>query len=268
MSTVARDIAVARDISVGYHVAGNRSHAVAGGVLVVDRDRPQVSDANVLLHPVARTASTAVDVISTVIRELAHADAPVIQLGATPAAPLEARLAVDGWSVESIVDMLLDGPPTGTPRRVHIRPVVSDADWASLRQLWRIDHLEEAERGRWHAPLRTYTDAVVSAKRAKQPSLRLWLAAVDSQDAAFVTSWAEAQVGGQVEDLFTAPSHRGRGLARALLHHAITDIRARTDGQVMISARVGETPAQLYARLGFRPVLVRRIWTGPGPSGG
>lgn len=220
MSTIDSDVAAARDISVGYHVAGNRSRTVADGVLVVNRDHPQVSDANVLLHPVTRTPSRAVEVVSTVVRELAHTDAPVIQLGATPAAPLEAHLAVDGWSVEPIVDMLLDGPPTGTPRPVGIRPVVSDADWASLRQLWRIDHLEEADRGRRHAVPRTYTDAVVSAKRAKQPSLRLWLAAVDGHDAAFVTSWADPRVGGQVEDLFTAPTYRGRGLARALLHHA------------------------------------------------
>ena len=258
-----------RAISTGYHAAGNVARRALGGVLVVNFDRPEVPDANVLLHPVVPTAAVVAEVMRTVGRALAHVDMPAIHVGAAPADPLEARLAVDGWSVELVVDMLLDGPPAGTPGPVDVRPVRSDADWASLRQLWRMDHVEEAGRGQRRRVERAVTDAVVASKRDKQPTLRVWLASVEGTDAAFITSWGEPGVGGQVEDLFTAPSYRRRGLARALLHHAIADIRARTDGPVMISGRVGDTPAQLYGRTGFRPVLVRRIWVdGPAPRPG
>lgn len=258
----------AEAIKAGYHSSGNTAHDAAGGLLVVNRAYPQVTDANTLLHPVVESTSGVGRLLAVVRRELAHASRPQIQIGARSAAPLEARLAVDDWTVELIVDLLLDAEPVGAPPKADIRMVSRAADWQALRRLWRADHVEEAERRGQPAWPPAVTDAVVASKRSKQPALRIWLARHGGVDSAFVTSWSGVDGGGMVEDLFTAPDHRGRGLARALLHHAIADVRRRASnggatGPVLIGARIDETSKQLYERLGFHPVMVRRIWTAP-----
>jgi GNAT superfamily N-acetyltransferase len=68
---------------------------------------------------------------------------------------------------------------------------------------------------------------------------------------------------GMVEDLFVLREHRGRGIARALVHHAVTDARSRGARTVLIGALVDDTPKDLYRRMGFDPLMVRRCWLSP-----
>jgi GNAT superfamily N-acetyltransferase len=61
-----------------------------------------------------------------------------------------------------------------------------------------------------------------------------------------------------VEDLFTHPDYRHRGLATALIAHCVADARARGAGPVVIGADPHDTPRQMYAALGFRPLFLSR----------
>jgi GNAT superfamily N-acetyltransferase len=63
-----------------------------------------------------------------------------------------------------------------------------------------------------------------------------------------------------VEDLFTLPRYRNRGIARALIHHCVDDARARGAENVLIGARPDDTPKNIYAAMGFEPTCLTRNW--------
>ena len=74
--------------------------------------------------------------------------------------------------------------------------------------------------------------------------VRYWLAHDGNEAAAFLASWPGGNGVGQIEDLFTHPKHRHRGLATALIAHCVADARGRGAGPVVIIADPSETPAQ------------------------
>ena len=132
----------------------------------------------------------------------------------------------------------------------------SDDDWAVVRRLTRLDH-EETARRRLH-PLwdEDVTTQTVATKRAKAPDLRFWLARADGIDCAFLSSWPGANGVGKVEDLFTHPDFRHRGIATALIVYCVRDARARGAGPVLIGALLNDTPMHMYVGMGFRPFCV------------
>ena len=65
---------------------------------------------------------------------------------------------------------------------------------------------------------------------------------------------------GKVEDLFTDPDFRGRGVASALIASAVADARERGAGPVLVGARPDDTPRLMYAAMGFRPLCLTRAY--------
>ena len=63
---------------------------------------------------------------------------------------------------------------------------------------------------------------------------------------------------GMVEDLFTLPDFRKRGIATAIIARAISHVRAQEAEQILIGVLATEPPKRLYAALGFSPVCVTR----------
>ena len=61
-----------------------------------------------------------------------------------------------------------------------------------------------------------------------------------------------------MEELYTQPEFRHRGLATALIHHCVADCRSHGAGSVVIVCAPGDTPKQMYAAMGFQPVAVKR----------
>jgi ribosomal protein S18 acetylase RimI-like enzyme len=57
-----------------------------------------------------------------------------------------------------------------------------------------------------------------------------------------------------IRDLYVAPQHRRRGIARALLRHVIDDARAAGAGRVSLQTEAGNTALALYMTAGFQPV--------------
>ena len=86
------------------------------------------------------------------------------------------------------------------------------------------------------------------------------MAYVDGQPRAYLASWEGLDGVGQVEDLFTHPEFRHRGLATALIHHCVADCRAHGAGPVVIVADTADTPKRMYAAMGFRPVATSRTY--------
>jgi predicted GNAT family acetyltransferase len=73
-----------------------------------------------------------------------------------------------------------------------------------------------------------------------------------------LSSWPGENGVGQVEDLFTHPDYRHRGLATTLIAHGVADARARGAGPVLIIADPSDTPQQMYSAMGFRPLFISR----------
>jgi GNAT superfamily N-acetyltransferase len=177
----------------------------------------------------------------------------------TPPA-FEARLCLDGYEEEATLQLLLEGELQAEARAVEIRRASSDADWEVIRRLTRLDHDEQASlQGR--APYsEELAEAMTRVRRAKQPALRFWLAHQDGADCGFFSSLPGENGVGMVEDLFTHPGFRRRGIATALVAHAVEDARQRGAGPILIGARPDDTPKHLYVRLGFRPLCVTRSY--------
>jgi predicted GNAT family acetyltransferase len=58
----------------------------------------------------------------------------------------------------------------------------------------------------------------------------------------------------QVEDVSTFPAFRGRGLASAVVLHAVGEALAARHDFVFLVADAADWPKELYARLGFEPL--------------
>lgn len=246
----------------GYLALGNQWSESSGACFVTSPDAPRIYDAN---HACRLRAGTP-DAVEAV---LAEAERRFAGLGyrrfhtdpLTPAA-FEARLALEGFESESELELLLQGALRATAPAVRIRRAESDTDWEAIYRLNRLDHTEEEaadERLRGVYP-EEVTRQIVGRRRAKGPALSTWLVEEDGVDCAFLSSWPGANGVGKVEDLFTHPDFRRRGIATALLVHGVADCRRRGALEVLIGARPQDTPKALYAALGFRPFCLVRGW--------
>ncbi len=87
--------------------------------------------------------------------------------------------------------------------------------------------------------------------------LRMYQARVDGEPASVLGAYDN---GDDCEIYFVAtlPEHRGRGLARRLLHRALLEARARGLGVSSLQATKMGYP--VYERLGYRPICALEMW--------
>jgi GNAT superfamily N-acetyltransferase len=184
----------------------------------------------------------------------------------TPGVPpaFEARLVLEGYRSSAAVQMVLEGELRAIPPDVDVRSVAADVDWRAFRSLNQEADDEETSRTGRDDRSAELGDQMFLAMRAKAPEVSFFLARVAGQDCGFFSSWPGENGVGVVEDLFVLPGFRRRGIATALIAHAVADARARGAGEVLIGADATDTPKQMYADLGFRPLLVMRGYWKPG----
>lgn len=244
----------------GYLALGNRCFEAAGARFVRCDEAPEIWDAN---H-VARVRCDGPGAIEALLRRAAEvfADRPYLRFHCDPLTPpaLEAQLALEDFEVSGELLLLLEGPVRGPAARFDIRLAETDGDWERLRELARVLALEEARRLRRAPYPESVSRALVDRRRAKAPAVRTWIARVDGVDSAHLSSWPGTDGVGKVEDLFTLRAFRHRGIATALLHHAVADARERGATAVVIGSDPGDTPKRMYRALGFRPLCVVRAW--------
>ncbi len=258
----------ALDVALANMALGNEQFRAAGATFVRNRAHPLIYDANHI---------TGVEVSSPrdIDRLLARADEKYshtrhrrfcLDFRTHPA--VAARLALEGYVRDDALVMFLEGELRGRlPRPCDIRPAATDEDWAAYGGLRMLDWQEHAARQAM-APAPEVGESLLAVARAKQPPVQNWIAYVDGRAAAYFNSWAGIDGIGQVEDRFTHPEFRHRGLATALIHRCIADCRAKGAGPVVIVSDPADTPKQMYADLGFRPVglvsnYMKRLETPP-----
>ena len=249
------------DTYTAYYALGHevRDHPLCRAIR---RDAaPQIYDANHLQRVRATTADEIDAVFAFLEQSLGdRRHRQVIIDDATPE-PFVARLALADFEPEPTLQLLLDGTLRGrppTPLAIHLAE--TDADWASLARLLRLDHEETCKRRGRPVYDMSVTDQMALCMRGRSPAARHWLAREGERGVAFFASWPGENGIGMVEDLFTHPGRRGHGIARALIHHAVADARERGAEQVLIGADPTDWPKRFYAELGFRPACVTWGW--------
>jgi GNAT superfamily N-acetyltransferase len=100
------------------------------------------------------------------------------------------------------------------------------------------------------------TQGIFADFRRKDGPSRYLLVDLDGEPCAYGAAVLAPGGIGMVEDLFTLPDHRRQGIASGLIDHCVRDVRSRGAGPVFLGAHAPERPKRLYAKLGFRPLLV------------
>jgi GNAT superfamily N-acetyltransferase len=243
----------ALDVDAANLALGHETFNAEGARFVRNREYPRIYDAN---HVRGITASTPAEVDAL----LARAEQEYEGIGhrrfdvdfRTPPA-LIARLALEGYERNDALVMVLDGDLAGSPTPHEVRPVQSAEDWQAYHALRAIDWREYQERTRRPDEPEVGESLSIIA-HLKQPPVQYWFACWEGRPVAYFNSWAGIDGVGQVEDLFTHPDFRHRGLATALIHHCVADARSKGAGPVVIVADPADTPKHMYAAMGFQPV--------------
>lgn len=228
---------------------------------VRERRTPEIYDANFAAFPRAESPAEIDAAIAELEAEFGDVEHRQIFWDPDTPLPFEARLQLDDYVAHDEVVLVLEGALSLASRpRLEIRPVERDADWDAVTELCWLDHQEEVKKG-FHGPWpRSITEQVVACKRWKAPAVRFFIARVDGVDCGFFSGFPGENGVGLVEDLYTRDDFRGRGVATALIAACVEDARARGAGPVLIGARPDDTPKQMYAALGFRPLCVKRAY--------
>jgi ribosomal protein S18 acetylase RimI-like enzyme len=155
---------------------------------------------------------------------------------------LEPQFVRLGWKPERFVLMVL--------RSEADRPAghdVVEVDEPTMRPLWA-----EATRAEPHGKDETLVRQILEHRRDVSRALqtKLFAAEVDSKLVAHTELYSHGGVG-QVENVMTLEPYRGRGLARALVLHAVAESRAAGNDLTFLVADAGDWPQRLYERLGF-----------------
>lgn len=239
---------------------GNDRFEADGATFIRNRSVPEIRDANHVAHVTASTPDEIDRLLARVEHEFDGFSYRRFDLDFTTPPGFEARLAFEGYQHADMLVMLLDGELATDAKLCDIRPVTDDADWEAYAALHDVDWRDYVQRlgrpeGVWTA------SAMVRSRRSKSPPVNYWLAYVDGEPRAYCASWAGIDGVGQVEDLFTHPDFRQRGLASALIQHCVADCREHGASAVVIVADPADTPKHMYAAMGFRPVaLTRHYW--------
>ena len=250
---------------LGYLELGHQIEVRPGFQAARNERCPDVYDANFASGVRAQSSEDIDALLADADRVFSQKGFRQFVLGPETPPVFEARLDLLGYRDKPTLELLLEDELRATPKPFEIRPVGSDADWASLARLQRLDDLDGAVREQREPWSKEVSAQLSAARRAKAPELRFFLARVDGVDCAFFSSWPGRNGLGKVEDLFTLPEFRRRGIATALIARTVADARERGAGPVVIGADPGDTPKALYAMLGFRPVCLSRmrLWTAP-----
>ena len=246
-------------VSEAFSALGNERFVADGATFVRNPEIPDIWDANHVAHITAATPDEVDGLLARVEREFAGSNHRQFRLEFTTPPALEARLTLEGYQRTEELVMLLEGELQGQPKRHEIRPLTDDAGWQAYTALHDLDWHEYKERMPSTGGFDEKTaEAMMRSRQLKTPPVRHWLACVDGEPRAYLSSWGGVDGVGMVEDLFTHPDFRHRGLATALIHHSVLEARRDGAGPVVIGADPKDTPKRMYAALGFRPVAVKR----------
>ncbi len=228
--------------------------------IVADPTKPEVWDCNHVDEVTAVAAPEIDAVFAAMERHLAHTPWRVVHTDAfTPDAFL-ARLAFADFCERPLtIQMALLSDLAASGPALDLRLVDSETDWAALLDLVVANHAE----GRTTAGLaiaRETSAAMVAGYRGRSPHCRFYLAFEWGAAIAYGAAAIAPNGLGMIEDVFTRPDHRRRGVASAMIAAFVADLRRRGCDTVFLGALAEEPAKKLYRRLGFEPIALARAW--------
>ncbi len=245
---------------------GNEVEASPLGQVVRNLAHPDIWDANHVSLIRASSAAEIEQVLAFADVGLAHCRHRLFVVDPFTPASFVARLALDDFQeLTATVQLVLDGPLRAAPPAVESQPIETETDWQRFAALLAADFAEGARTHSGVMPEHV-TRGMLASYQRKAPAYRFVVARVDGVDCAYGAAVLCGNGMGMVEDLFTLPVYRRRGIATAVIAHAVADVRRRGAGQVLIGGHVSDAPKHLYARLGFAPVCVTREYIKQLPS--
>ena len=228
--------------------------------IVADPAHPDVWDVNHVDAVTAVTDAEIETVFAAMEARLAHAETQVIHTDSFTSDAFLARLALDDFAQRPVtIQMALSGALAGAGASVLLKPVIREEDWEALLSLVVVNHAERqdlADLGLTAA----FSWRMTEVWRKKSPAYTLYLAIEDDMPVAYGGCAAAPGGVGMIEDLFTLPVARGRGVARGLIAAFVDRLRGAGCRTVFLGALADDWPKRLYASLGFRPVGLARTW--------
>jgi GNAT superfamily N-acetyltransferase len=247
--------AKALDVDAANLALGNEVFDADGGRFVRNRELSRIYDANHVTHVTASTTEEIDRLLARVEHEYEGCGHREFGLDFRTPPAFAARLVIEGYERRDSVVLVLEGELVGESPSHEIRPVIRESDWSAYSELHEVDWKEHMDRlQRTEDP--SVPQQLRASHRAKQPPVQYWLAYAEGIPVAYFNSWAGLDGVGQVEDLFTRPDYRHRGIATALIQHCVADARRKGAGPVVIVADPLDTPKLMYAAMGFRPVAI------------
>ena len=227
---------------------------------VVNADIPDVWVANHVQHPRAAAASEFDELFAEMDRVFAHCTHRMVMTDGFTPAGLEARLLADGFrELDTTIQMALtrELPKAATPP-MDLIEVRRKEDWATLLRLMLADHAEGRRTNHMSVPEHVTRDMIFGLQR-KSAHMTLFLARLAGECVAYGAEVRCANGLGMIEDLFTLPSARARGIASALISFIVGRLRADDPSRsIFLGAHASEGAKHLYRRLGFEPIIVTR----------
>ena len=243
----------ALDTNAANLALGHETFEAEGARFVRNRASSRIYDANHVSHVIAANGPAIERLLTRVDAEYQGIGHRRFDVDFRTPPEFVARLVLDGYERTDALVLLLEGDLIGEAREYEVRPLETRADWGAYEELHEIDWSEHMERQK-RAEDPSVPEQMRATHEAKQPPVQYWLAYLDGRPRAYFNSWAGIDGVGQVEDLFTHPDFRHRGLATALIYHCVADCRRKGAGPVVIVADPTDTPKRMYAAMGFRPV--------------
>jgi ribosomal protein S18 acetylase RimI-like enzyme len=124
-----------------------------------------------------------------------------------------------------------------------------------MSELDRIVAFEQAIQNRSATRTVPSERQLVEAMRLKVATARprFFAAEEDGVVASHCSLYSDGEIG-QIESVLTLPFFRGRGLARAVVLHALAESRAAGHELTFLVAEEDDWPKELYGKLGFETI--------------
>jgi GNAT superfamily N-acetyltransferase len=242
-----------------HRALGQKTRAIDHARIIADPAHPNVWDTNHADCITAGSQQQIAEVLQALDQHLSHSDWRIVYTDPQTPESFTAHLALAGFSEKSAtIQMALRTRllPKPTP---DLHPVETDADWAALADLVAEDHREGLRTG-GASRLQVMTDGIVAGYRARIPSCQFYLSFQDGRPVAYGSYALGPSGGGIIEDLFTLPEARRRGIASGMIAACADRLSGEGCSTIFLGALVGQRAAALYSKLGFVPAFLTRVW--------
>jgi ribosomal protein S18 acetylase RimI-like enzyme len=167
-------------------------------------------------------------------------------------------LATLGWQVECDVIMVASRKPD----RETDRSLVAEVEPEALEPVWA-----EAGHADGHIDDEDVIRQLAHGKRVLRAAIgaRFFAARADDEVGAYCELYSGSGTG-QIENVLTLERFRNRGLARALVLHALEESRAMGNDVTFLLANRDDWPKELYRKLGFDEIGVVYDFVVPAPT--